>query len=503
MSSKPAKAADKYHLLKGKPVVTGAAGNDVFLYKKGDGSVSIRDVNDSKSSDTLSFSDLKLEDVMLVREGNALRIVVRDTGDVITISHQFVGSHGVETLSFANGQIFDFKGIKALAEVNNGLRVLDRFGAIAGNDKANVLEALDKFGLLIGGKGGDTYKVDSGHGNVTIREFGGTGKDKDSLDLSKFDSDDVKLTRTGNHLVITLVATGERITVENHFAVGDGSSGIETLVLGNWTLDKAGIANVVQNGWAEDLLPLVMGTENADDLTATNASERIFGLNGDDFIYGEGGNDLIDAGGGLDTIWGGAGNDTFVYAGDSGNDYIIDFAPGQDKVMIGSSLIADGKSVMDYAYQDGKSVIFEFGDKVLVLWGQNIANIDESMFEIFNDQGGLDGETFTGTAGNDTIMGTFGDDTIFGGAGFDQIRGSHGADTFAFKPGSDRDFIVDFNAAHDTLEIASSLIGAGKTIWDYAYEDGGTTVFEFNDTDVLILWRTPLAGLSDAVIELA
>jgi Ca2+-binding RTX toxin-like protein len=492
---------NRHHTLKNKKVIAGTTGDDNFVYAKGDGSVVIRDVNDKKANDTLSLSDLKLEDVIIVRQGHALKIVVRDTGDVIKIAHQFSGSHGVENLVFADGKTFDTKGISALASANAGLRFLDRFGAVVGDSKANVLVNADKFGLLVGGAGGDTYKIEAGHGNAVIRERTGSKNDTDTLDLSDIKSENVTLSRSGNHLLVKLNETGESIVIENHFAA-DATAGIEKLVFADKSLDETGIAHVVVNGWSDTTLVTVTGTENADELQATDASERIFALDGDDFVYGGGGNDIIDSGAGLDTIWGGEGNDTFVFAGNSGRDYIIDFTPGQDKVMIGSSLVADGKSVMDYAYQDGKSVIFEFGERVLVLWGKDIADISESMFEVFNDQGGLDGETFTGTSGADRIMGSFGDDTIFGGAGLDEIRGSHGADTFVFKAGSDRDFIVDFNGAHDLLQIDSRLIGAGKTLWDYAYENEGSAVFEFNDTDSIVLWRTTLASLSDSVIEL-
>ena len=335
-------------------------------------------------------------------------------------------------------------------------------------------------------------------------EGGRSGGDTDVLQLNGLSSSDVTLAHVGNDLVITIDDTGNTITVRNHFAGHDASRGLEVIHLSDVTLDEAGIADVAEHGWPENAAlqpPTVYGTDAAEDLQGTDAGEYVFGLAGDDNVYGNGGNDIIDAGAGLDTIWGGEGADSFVFAEGSGRDYIIDFNPGEDTVLIGSSLLGDGKTAMDYAYQSGSSVVFEFGDQVLVLWGKDIADIDDSMFQVFNDQGGTEGMTVTGTAGDDVLFGGYGDDVIFGGAGFDEIRGSHGADTFVFTAGSDRDFIVDFNAAHDTISIDPSLIEDGKTVWDYAYEDGGSTIFEFASGDSIVLWHVAMDDLNPGVFD--
>ncbi len=679
---------DMFDGLKGYGVVAGGQGDDTYVYKAGDGSVTIWETPGKKSADTLSLKNFSMDDVAFIRDGHSLKIVVRDTGDVIKLAGQFRDGFGVDKITFADGSSLDLTAIADLAGENAGLRINEKWGLIKGDGNANTLFNMDKFGRLAGGHGSDTYVVEAGHGDVTIREGANRG-DADVLDLSGLSSTDVSLAKSGNHLVVTLLATGEKVVVTNHFTGSDGSGGVEKLVLDDVTLDDNGIADVAENGWPQvevlqiaalqegnllkngsfddfaiganraawvqawgtnpfavhvneshlggwdssdarglaelwqsgfngraahdggqflelnansnaslsqtvsvkggahfeldfahsgrsgtdtmkvvvtdaatgkvvfegvystgkawteytakfstdasttslsvtftavdtyghnvsvgnlldgiDLnyvaapeLAVVMGTDQGDDLQATDAAERVFGLDGADFVYGNGGDDVIDAGGGLDTIWGGAGADTFVYAGDSGRDYIIDFAAGEDRVMIGSSLIGDGKSAMDYAYQDGKSVIFEFGEKVLVLWGKNIADIDESMFEVFNDQGGVAGLTVTGTAGDDKLTGGYGDDTLFGGAGFDDIRGSHGADTYIFGAGSDRDFLVDFNVDHDTLRIDASLIAAGKTVWDYVYENEGSTVIDFNGSDAIVLWRVGVDTLNDSVFS--
>ncbi|MCC0029599.1 MAG: hypothetical protein H6891_04750 [Brucellaceae bacterium] len=371
----------------------------------------------------------------------------------------------------------------------------------------NVLVAHEGFTTLAGHKGSDTYVVDADAGDVVIRGEGGkSGGDTDILDLSGLASSDVTLAHVGRDLVITINETGNTITVRNHFAGHDDSRGLEVIHLADITLDEAGIADVAEHGWPQveqpsAQPPTVFGTDAADDLQGTGAGEYVFGLGGDDSIHGNGGDDIIDGGDGLDTIWGGDGADRFVFAEGSGRDYIIDFNPGEDTILIGSSLLGDGKTAMDYAYQDGASVIFEFGDQVLVLWGKDIADIDDTMFEVFNDQGGTEGMTVTGTDGDDILFGGYGDDVIFGGAGLTRYTAATAPTPSCLQRAPDRDFIVDFNAAHDTISIDPSLIEDGKTVWDYAYEDGGSTIFEFASGDSIVLWHVALDDLNPGVFD--
>ena len=79
-------------------------------------------------------------------------------------------------------------------------------------------------------------------------------------------------------------------------------------------------------------------------------NNEINGGRGDDAIYGEQGRDILNGGGGDDEIYGGEdkdtinggegddwldggpGDDTFVFEPDHGNDYIMDFDTGTDKI---------------------------------------------------------------------------------------------------------------------------------------------------------------------------
>ena len=87
------------------------------------------------------------------------------------------------------------------------------------------------------------------------------------------------------------------------------------------------------------------GSTVAMTVTGTAANETLFGKSGADTISGGGGNDTIQGGLGADRLTGGAGADVFGY--DSryhGDDTIVDFTSGSDKIAILNSLVGTSRS---------------------------------------------------------------------------------------------------------------------------------------------------------------
>ncbi|HAN47027.1 MAG TPA: hypothetical protein DCQ32_10840 [Cyanobacteria bacterium UBA8156] len=76
---------------------------------------------------------------------------------------------------------------------------------------------------------------------------------------------------------------------------------------------------------------IVLGNNNADQLTGSAGSDTIAAFGGNDLVFGLGGNDSIDGGLGDDTLNGGDGNDTLI--GSVGNDLLIG-GPGNDLFVI-------------------------------------------------------------------------------------------------------------------------------------------------------------------------
>ena len=159
--------------------------------------------------------------------------------------------------------------------------------------------------------GNDTYIYSLGDGNDTIFESGSMDSafETDRLVLTDINLDHVELSRSGDDLLIRMLATGEIITVVSHFSYRlNGSNvdnsapgaGLEYIDFADWELDRK---QIQEAAW-------IRGTNGRDILTdsTTNAQQ-------DQTFDGGKGNDVFNAG---------RGGNTFVYASGDGNDIIFD-----------------------------------------------------------------------------------------------------------------------------------------------------------------------------------
>ncbi|MCI4662738.1 MAG: choice-of-anchor I family protein [Neomegalonema sp.] len=117
-----------------------------------------------------------------------------------------------------------------------------------------------------------------------------------------------------------------------------------------------------------------------DDVIAGNAAaDVLYGNEGSDRIGGGIGADRIIGGEGDDRMAGGRGQDTFVFAGDSGDDVIMDFQNGIDMIEI--DLAGDQVSFADLTIvEQGAHVRVEFGENSILLANTDINKIDEDDF---------------------------------------------------------------------------------------------------------------------------
>ena len=102
----------------------------------------------------------------------------------------------------------------------------------------------------------------------------------------------------------------------------------------------------------------------------------------DNVIFGGNGNDTLSGGAGNDALIGGAGNDTFVFGAGFGNDQIIDFSSGHDKIHI-DGLFANANAALAAATQVNGDVLITV-DASNSLWLKNftLANLHASDFVI-------------------------------------------------------------------------------------------------------------------------
>ncbi len=184
---------------------------------------------------------------------------------------------------------------------------------------------------LSGRNGGDL--IEGGDGDDLI--FGGNG-------------DDVLLGENGN----------DTIRGGNGFNLMAGEAG-DDMIYGGRDLDRlaGGAGNdLVVGGQGDDLLTgddgadLLRGGAGYDLLWGDAGNDILNGGEGDDQLVGGTGNDIIRGGAGDDLCFGETGDDVFVFAAGCGNDVIIDFATGEDRLRFAAGLTLESMADFDFDF---------------------------------------------------------------------------------------------------------------------------------------------------------
>ncbi|KXS47899.1 MAG: calcium binding hemolysin protein, partial [Marinobacter sp. T13-3] len=233
-------------------------------------------------------------------------------------------------------------------DILNGGEDRDYLYGGAGNDTLRGDAGTNDY--LSGDSGNDTYLFDAGDGNTTINNHDtGAGRNDILRFLDSIESSDVKATRSNSNLLLTVLSTGEVITVQSYF-YDDGAGGyaLDTIEFSDgtvWDIDT--VKDLVQQstegadqlyGYAgEDILD---GAGGNDNLYGASGDDVLSGGNGDDRVDGQDGNDLLEGGHGRDHLYGGNGEDTLYggqgadrLRGDQGDDvYRFSKGDGADRI---------------------------------------------------------------------------------------------------------------------------------------------------------------------------
>ena len=261
-------------------------------------------------------------------------------------------------------------GINGTSGTGNAL-----VNSIKGNSGANILSGLGGNDTLDGGAGSDYYVWQSGDGYDTINDTSVSLSETDVLLLTNVASTGVELNKFGNDLRITVLATGEIITVKNQFNASTLGDGVEYISFSNgvnWNL-AAITANLAPP-------PPINGTGNADTLMGSSGADYIYGFAGDDFLNGLGGADVLDGGSGIDTV--------------------------------------------SYAASTAA---------VTVNFLSGVASGGDAAGDIF---AGL--ENIVGSNFNDTLTGNYGNNRLDGGLGTDKMIGGYGDDTYVVNAAKEK-----------------------------------------------------------------
>jgi len=448
-----------------------------------------------------------------------------------------------------------------------GGRAFWRFRHEMGELGAQHLTAIDSWlktvvtgtaaGETLGGTAGDDL-IDGGAGNDTLAGAGGAdayvlrrGIGQDTInDLSPSDNRivvapdvlpaDVRLQRSGDHLVLTIAGTSDQLTVLYWF-------GAEVYVNGSYQWVKYQIEEVGFGAdgtvWSLETIKqkLLEGTAGNDTLTGYEESaDAILGLAGDDQIAGRDGDDTLDGGSGADALSGDAGadtlrggpgadvlaggagkdtldggaendsldgqadDDTYLFGRGTGQDTVLDLAPagsgGVDRVVVAPD-VTPAQLTVQRSGTDLVLGIAGMPDQLLVRgWfgesfyggGWYVNQYQVERIEFLSDGtvwdiAALKQKAIQGSAGNDTLIGyDEADDTILGLDGADLVSGRAGNDTLDGGPGADS---LDGELGDDTLRGGSgndTLQGsAGRDLLDGGPSDDILDGQGDNDTYLL------------------
>lgn len=330
-----------------------------------DGGLAVRvQAEDGSGNLTGAVSRFDDEGITFTTKGNAT-FDVRDLGGVAR-GDQF----DVVTLGTIGDDTFDESGEAEVYYINAG-RGNDTILGGLGND------------FLVGGGGNDSLNGNEGNdsfigggGNDTI--FGGDGDDRAFFNISADGIDRVNLGAGDDSVSIVAPAGGNIRVTFTSAEVGNGSAldggtlsgqdgglavrlelenadgtlpgvsvsrfddeGITFTTVGDATFDVRDLTTGAQRGEAFDVVTL--GTSGNDTfnesgeleayyINAGGGNDSITGGLGADFLVGGLGNDAIDGGAGNDSFIGGGGSDHFIFSGITGNDRILLYQTGIDKI---------------------------------------------------------------------------------------------------------------------------------------------------------------------------
>lgn len=316
---------------------------------------------------------------------------------ISNLGTDFSGGPGTDWVSYTESNavrvtINNSKNDGSIAGIEGGGKQTDNVRTdvenVAGSTQDDHITGSTGANVLNGG-GGDDVVNGAGGGDVLQAGYPAWASFQ-SID----DGDDTYSGGAGLDLVDYSAVAGP-VTVTVNSRPGDGKAG-----------ESDNVKTDVEN---------VAGTDGADQLIGSSASNFLDGRGGDDDLLGGGGNDLLEGGPGADDLQGGTGTDIVTYSSRS---------TAVTVSLDGAANDGASGSEGDNAHTDVEYVIGGAGDDVI-----------------------------TGSTANNTLDGGAGDDVISGGAGADKIYLGPGDDTYDAGPTKDGGDQVYGGSGFDTADF--------------------------------------------------
>ncbi len=393
----------------GNDTLYGGEGNDTYVINAGDGHDVVSGLGEVLAgSDTIAIRGIPKEAATFRRDGSAL--LLGFGADQSVRLDGFLGrGNGGHRIVFGDGAVID--QAEALRMLNTGTAAADQMQGSdqddelhgeGGDDTLDGLEGNDSLNggagndLLWGGGGNDTLLggdgddvldggagddlLDGGAGDSVYRFGLGYGNDVIAAGISMglrevrlfniAGPQELQFDRTDNALVLTILATGETLRIDDFFAVSIPTTKVLFADQSELSLEQVWHgANVITGSIGDDLID---GMGGDDLIRGMGGDDRLLGGDGNDLMYGDnqyspywwesGGADRMDGGAGNDTMYGNSGDD--ILLGGTGDDTLYG-GLGDDRLVGGAGNDAlqgeGGSDTYVFGRGHGADQVFESG----------------------------------------------------------------------------------------------------------------------------------------------
>ncbi len=368
--------------------VSGGAGDDIFFFDSGNGSLTSEDtVDGGEGKDTLAVDNDTAAPASIVNDVAGMEVLLFQSafGSLVASEYtqidEFIFNGGPN-----NGRV-NITGVESddtfifTSDQGNSDQTLRFEGENVGESLSMELHALENGSLTR-----DFQTVTDG--NVEVTANTNSGNDVSAIFLAQ-NIGSVEIASTGSNVaanVIEAIDTGS----ENYYAFNNDNGTSSFSIIGEQDLTITAREGVSLTGSSDTL-----GFSQAVNLDAGafTGNLRIALSNSADVFEGGSGDDIIYTMGGDDRVTGGDGSDQFRYSNNSGTDVILDFLIGED--MIGLSEVdfknttetTAGATLNEEDYVENRNGI------------DNIGSADD--FKMLELQTGLSADQITNDTGAD------------------------------------------------------------------------------------------------------
>ena len=478
----------------GNDSLTGGSGNDVFLYNARQfGNDTITDF--VQGQDKIDLSNLFVADLA------TLQPFLSQSGlDTIVVLKYGSYTESITIKGIVPGALTAADFIFNTVSTNLTVSATGSSDVIFGGNGNDSLYGGDGYDTLSAGTGNDY--LDGGDGNDSLS--GGDGNDVFAFTNRQFGDDTISDFVQGQDKIDLSILHIADLASLQPFMLQSGLDTVIALKYGSYS-ESITIKGIVPGALTADDFVFNTLTTNLT-VNATGSSDVIFGGNGNDSLFGGdgydtlsggAGNDYLDAGFGNDSLTGGDGNDVFAFtARQFGNDIIVDFVQGQDKIDLSILHAGDLASLQPFMTQSGLDTVIsiQYGSysESITIKGIVPTALTAADF-IFNTAS--TGLTVTATGSSDVIFGGNGNDSLYGGDGYDTLAGGAGNDYLDAGPGNDsliggagndifafttrqfgNDTITDFKQGQDKVDLSFLHVADLATLQPFMSQSGDGTV---------------------------